>query len=188
MTDMLSDLIEKLSGYRGTRLPHLNQRPSAVLVPVLDADDPALIYTLRADHLKHHASQFSFPGGRIESGETGIQTALRESEEEIGLDPDSTCILGRIDDVYSPRGYHIQCHVGLVRPFEPRLNSDEVAEIIRVPLSDLADSRRHRVETWERDARHLVHFYQFDQGLVWGVTGKITHNLSRLLGVDSQAD
>lgn len=153
-------------------------RHSAVLIPALDRPQKQLLYTKRSRHLKNHAGEISFPGGRIEPGETGWEAALREAEEEIGLPPKQVTYLARLDDVFSPRGFHIECYVGIVSDFQLRINHDEVEHVLYADLDELLDSSLHRVEPWHQ---RKVHFYDFAEGLVWGVTGQITYHLWRAL-------
>jgi 8-oxo-dGTP pyrophosphatase MutT (NUDIX family) len=180
----LADRFARVRDYRPRTLPSGDNRHSAVLIPVRTGDEPTLLYTLRAQNLSHHPGQVSFPGGRIEAGEKPWQAALREAHEEIGLDPATVEFGGRIDDVTSPRGFHVTCFLGFCAPFTPRLQSTEVERLLEVSLSELWDPARHRVQRW--GMRHDVHFYDFEAGTVWGVTGQITHNLANILRVDGE--
>lgn len=128
-------------------------RAAAVAVTVVDAghgadlpgmpesaswlDDAALVLTRRSLKLRNHAGQWAFPGGRIDSGETPEQTALREMREEIGLDMDASYILGRLDDFVTRSGFIITPVViwgGAQRSFEP--NPDEVESVHRIPVQE----------------------------------------------------
>jgi len=174
----LLNRLDALKTYRPQTFPSGDHRDSAVLIPIRTEPTPTLIYTLRAQHLKHHPGQISFPGGRIEAGETSWQAALREAHEEIGLEPERVAYLGQIDDVLSPRGFHVTCFVGSFPSFEPAINHDEVERLVEVDLNELFDEERHREQPW--GMRHRVHYFDFREGTVWGVTGQITLNLRDL--------
>jgi len=168
-----------LADYRPRLLPGEGMRESAVLIPVVSGKSAQILFTLRSRHLNNHAGQISFPGGGIEPGEDPLSAALREAQEEIGLDPKTVATAGRLDDVTSPHGFHIRCYVGLCPPFEPRLNQVEVESLVVVGMDELFDEKRHEIRKWrDRD----VHFFHFEQGIVWGVTGLITYRLRQVLG------
>ena len=174
----LPDLLSALRDYRPKTLPRADHRGSAILVPILAKGRGRLLYTLRNRNLKHHAGQFSFPGGVVEKGESGWQAAVREANEEVGLPRDHVRYLGRLDDVLSPRGFHVQCYAGLVSPFAIAPNQSEVERVIEVELAELFEPQRHEVKDWKG---FPVHFFSFSLGLVWGVTGKITYQLQQTL-------
>ena len=155
--------------------------PAAVLVPIVDRG-PALtvLLTLRTDDLPDHAGQISFPGGRLEPGDDGPEaTALRETEEEIGLDRAHVTILGRLDQYVTGTGFSITPVVGLVKPpFTLTLESREVAEAFEVPLGFLMDPGNH--EYHERVIRGRDrHFHAMPYGdhFIWGATAGMLMNL-----------
>ncbi|MCB9397858.1 MAG: CoA pyrophosphatase [Acidobacteria bacterium] len=164
---------------RPVQLPIQGLKPAAVMIPILE--DGTLLFTERAAHLPHHAGQISFPGGRIEPGESAQQAALRESQEEVGMQPGSVTWLGQLDDVYSPRGYHISCHVAWVRlqTFEP--NPAEVSALHAVSCLQLWQAQRHSTKPWPARPEIAVHYFQLEPVLVWGVTGQILFNLKTRL-------
>ncbi len=181
-SEALFERIKVLEGHQHEERPLLHgMRCAAVMIPILKKQGFPILYTLRSRHLRHHAGQFSFPGGVVEEGETPWQAALREAHEEIGLEAAAVTRLGRISDAYSPRGYHIECFVALVDAFEPTLNEEEVERVIEVDMHQLFDSSRHAEKPWGPNPERLVHYFEFDEGLVWGVTGKITANLREAL-------
>jgi len=180
-TNTHKELFQTLRDHRAREISQENRRSAAVLIPIIhdkNGQFDRLVYTLRSRHLKKHPSQISFPGGMIERGESPWQAALRESHEEIGLLPDSVTLLGRINDVTSPQGFHVQCYVGSCSEFEPKLNEEEVERLVIVPREELFDTSLH--ETQQIGDRHL-HFFHFRQGTVWGVTGRITYDLRQIL-------
>lgn len=149
-------------------------RRSSVLIPILDRPGYPVLFTQRSFELKHHAGQFSFPGGVVETGESPWETALREANEEIGLPENRVSFVGQLDDVFSPLGFHIKCMVGLVQPFELHLNPAEVARVITVPFAELFEPCYHEQLPYKG---RTVHFFHFPAGLVWGVTGQILYTL-----------
>ena len=171
--------LQAIRSHRPRKWPGLGLRNSAVLIPIQEGEKPQILYTMRAAHLKHHPGQISFPGGRIEPGESPWQAAQREAMEEIGLPSSRVHKIGRIDDVVSPRGFHVQCFVARVEAFEPRINRDEVDCIVRVELGELFERQRHETKLW-RGLKKL-HYFHFEEGMVWGVTGQITFYLREIL-------
>lgn len=160
-------------------------RPAAVLVPIVQhADALTVLFTQRTTHLKAHAGQVSFPGGRAEPGDASPEfTALREAEEEIGLKPERVELLGRLPDYHTRTGYVVAPVIGLVVPPlalvpDPR----EVDDIFEVPLAFLLDPANHRRQTREWQGR-TVGFYEMPYGnrYIWGATAGMIVNLSRLL-------
>lgn len=143
-----------------------------------------IVLTRRRDDLNSHAGQISFPGGRREPQETLPQTALRETEEEIGVPPSTVTLLGTLTDIYiPPSDYEVHPFVGWYhngkRPsFQPAVT--EVAEILEVPLSHLLDPTTRKTGPWEfRGMKITVPYYDVDGHMVWGATAVM---LSEFLG------
>jgi 8-oxo-dGTP pyrophosphatase MutT (NUDIX family) len=113
-------------------------RRAAVLVPVVLEPEPHLILTVRTTHLPTHKGQISFPGGSTHDLETPIDAALREAQEEIGLDSSLVQVLGLLDDVWTPQGFHVTPVLGLLeKPVKLEADPNEVARILHVPLEEL---------------------------------------------------
>ena len=152
-------------------------RDAAVLAPVITrSDGPALLFTKRADHLGEHPGQMSFPGGGREPADDDLAaTALREAEEEIGLDPSTAEIVGRLDDIRTVTGYAIRPFVARVPDREYVPDEREVAEIALLSLADLTDPANYDSE--RRDHPHYgetrLHFFRVDGYVVWGATARI---------------
>ncbi len=152
---------------------------AGVLVPlVLQPDGGALIFTRRTETVLTHKGQISFPGGAQEPGDTSaVQAALRESHEEIGLDPARVDVIGQLDDVPTVvSGFVITPIVGVVTIdlSELRPAPLEVKDLLVVPLRRLLDPTVHRAE--ERVAGSLrfpVHYFTIDDDIIWGATGRI---------------
>jgi 8-oxo-dGTP pyrophosphatase MutT (NUDIX family) len=154
-------------------------RPAAVLVPIVDRDEPTVLLTQRTAHLKEHSGQISFPGGKIEADETPREAALREAEEEIGLGSNAVEPLGFLDLYMTTLGYRIAPLLARIAPpFELALNKAEVDETFEVPLSFLMEPKnlqRHSRE-WQGMTRSY-YAIPFETRYIWGVTAGILRNL-----------
>jgi len=160
-------------------------RPAAVLVPVIARDDElTVLFTKRAAHLQDHAGQISFPGGRAEPGDTTpLDTAMRETAEEIGLPRERVDVLGCLSDYTTVTGYRVTPVVGLVNsPLHLRLDELEVAEAFEVPLAFLLDPANHRRETRELQGRTVGYYVmRYGSHTIWGATAGMVVNLYRFL-------
>jgi 8-oxo-dGTP pyrophosphatase MutT (NUDIX family) len=164
---------------------HAEARAAAVLVPIVQrADELTLLFTQRTVHLKAHAGQVSFPGGRAEPGDASAEfTALREAQEEIGLAPERVEILGRLPDYHTRTGYVVAPIIGLLTPpFDLAPDPREVDEIFEVPLAFLLDPANHRRQTRVLQGR-TVGFYEmpYGQRYIWGATAGMIVNFWRFL-------
>jgi 8-oxo-dGTP pyrophosphatase MutT (NUDIX family) len=155
-------------------------RPAAVLIPVIARDEPMVLLTQRTAHLKDHAGQISFPGGKIEPGDASpMAAALRETDEEIGLGANFIEPLGYLDLYLTTFGFRIVPTVARVTPeFALTLNRNEVDDAFEVPLSFLMAPENHhrRSRDWNGLTRH---FYEmpFGERYIWGATAGILRNL-----------
>lgn len=159
-------------------------RAAAVLVPiVLHEGAPSVLLTLRSGHLSSHAGQVSFPGGRIEPGETPEAAALREAAEEVGLDPRLPEILGRLPDHLTGTAYRMTPVVALLRPpLTLAHDPAEVEEPFELPLSVVLDPdspQRHRAERQGRMREYWV--WPHERHFIWGATAAVLVNLATLL-------
>ena len=158
--------------------------PAAVLVPVLAGDDLTVLLTERTGHLKAHAGQIAFPGGRIEPHDAGpLAAALREAEEETGLP--QTCVepLGYLEPYRTGTGYLITPVVALVdRDFPLRPDPAEVESVFEVPLAFLMNEANHRIDArvW-RGAERRFYAIDYEQRYIWGATAGIIRALYRRL-------
>jgi 8-oxo-dGTP pyrophosphatase MutT (NUDIX family) len=143
-----------------------------------------VILTERAAHLSDHPGQVSFPGGRIEADDTGpVATALREAEEEVGLQPELVSVAGSMQEILTGTGFLITPVVGFVEAeFEAVLDHSEVADVFEVPLEFLFGADNLRLSTRDRFGTTLW-MYEFDYAghYVWGATATILRNLTRLI-------
>jgi 8-oxo-dGTP pyrophosphatase MutT (NUDIX family) len=156
-------------------------REAAVLIPVVDhGEEASVILTKRAEKLTSHSGQVAFPGGRIDPTDASPEAAaLREAEEEIGLDPAHVEIIGRMPDYVSGSGYRIAPVLSIVRPgFTLSINEHEVDAAFEVPLRFLMDPANHAQNSREFDSRVWV-YYDMPYGgqRIWGVTAGIIRTL-----------
>jgi 8-oxo-dGTP pyrophosphatase MutT (NUDIX family) len=162
---------------------HQDLKPAAVLVPIILREDGlTMLLTKRTEHLNHHAGQVSFPGGRAETQDASpVDTALRETEEEIGLARDHVEIVGYLDDYQTGTGFHIVPVVGFVTPgFNLTLDEFEVAEAFEVPLDFLFDTANHEQHSRIWNGRERQYYAMPYQGYyIWGATAGMIMNLYR---------
>lgn len=163
--------------------PPQDLKGAAVLVPVIAANPLTVLLTERTDHLPSHAGQIAFPGGKIEEGESPLETALREAWEEIGLEARYVEPLGFIEPYRTGTGFLVTPAIALVRPgFTLNLNHGEVASAFEVPLAFLLDPSNHRVESrfW-RGAERRFYAMPYQERYIWGATAGIIKTLHRRL-------
>lgn len=158
--------------------------PAAVLIPVVARPELTVLLTQRTDSLAHHAGQVAFPGGKMEPGDADpIATALREAEEEVGLNRRFVEPLGYLDAYRTGTGYRIFPVVALVHDgFDLTLDPREVADAFEVPLAFLMDEQNHRthVRPW-RGADRRFYAMPFEQRYIWGATAGIMKNMHQRL-------
>ncbi len=163
---------------------------AAVLVPLVRHDDGLrVLLTRRTAHLKAHAGQISFPGGRTEPDDDGaVATALREAHEEVGLPPLAVDVLGHLPVYTTVTNFVVTPVVGLIRPGLPlRPDPQEVDEVFEVPLAFLMDPAHHRRHRFEHDgqARQFLSMpWQPDPAteyFIWGATAAMLRNFYRFL-------
>jgi 8-oxo-dGTP pyrophosphatase MutT (NUDIX family) len=155
-------------------------RPAAVRVGVVDRPEPAVLLTLRNAELESHAGQIAFPGGKIEAGDASpVAAALREAQEEIGLDHSLVDPIGHLDLYLTFSGFRILPTVARVDPSHRlTLNRAEVDEAFEVPLAFLMDAQNHALHS--RDWKGVIRRYYampFGERYIWGVTAGILRNL-----------
>jgi len=170
--------------------PELEQshvpRPAGVLVPLITRGqgDIRVILTQRSPALSNHAGQVSFPGGRRDAEDIDLtSTALREAEEEIGLERQSVTVLGSLNGYRTGTGYQITPVVGTVPgSFEPRPNPDEVADVFEVPLDLLMDEANYELRSGRWKGRTRQYYaLDYDNRFIWGATAGILIGMSRLV-------
>ncbi|MFN3348109.1 CoA pyrophosphatase [Pseudorhodoplanes sp.] len=157
-------------------------KPAAVLIPVIERDEPMVLLTQRTAHLPQHAGQIAFPGGKIDpTDETPLAAALREAQEEIGLDAGVIDPIGYLDIYMTTLGYRIVPVVARVHPqFTLTINPGEVEDTFEVPLSHLMEPANH--QTHSREWQGMMRSYYaipFGERYIWGVTAGIFRNLQQ---------
>jgi len=174
-----------LEAYRAAELPLEELRSAAVLVVLFSKGGrDHLLFTRRTEHLPHHRGEISFPGGGHDPEDADLlQTALRESDEELGIRPDDVRVYGRLDDVISIHGYRVTPFVGEIDyPYRFQVSAHEIDTVLELPLEDFFDPQVYRVEDWSWQGRlHPVRFYSVRGEEVWGMTAEIVHQFLGLL-------
>jgi 8-oxo-dGTP pyrophosphatase MutT (NUDIX family) len=186
--------------FPGDGRPFFTERavsPAAVLVPLVERDGGlAVLLTRRTDHLRDHAGQISFPGGRHEEGDTSAaDTALREAKEEVGLAREHVEVIGELPVYTTVTSYAVTPVVALVRPpFGLALDAFEVAEAFEVPLQFLMTPAHHQrhVFTFDGGQRQFLSMPWSGRGadgqareyFIWGATAAMLRNLYRFLAAD----
>ena len=161
-------------------------RPAAVLAAIVPQENGAhtLILTKRSSALKHHPGQIAFPGGKQDEGDAGLAaTALREAQEEIGLEPDNVEILGQLPTHETVTSFLVTPFVAVVRaPFEPTPEAGEVDEVFQVPLAHALNPDRFSVEgrRWQGRKRHY-YTVPFGPYYIWGATARMLRTWADLM-------
>jgi 8-oxo-dGTP pyrophosphatase MutT (NUDIX family) len=158
---------------------------AAVLVPLIDRPTGLqVLLTQRASHLKNHPGQISFPGGRIEPADAGPwEAALRETQEEIGLEPRLVTRAGYLQDHLVISGFRVTPAVGFVQPgFTLQLDQTEVESVFEVPLEFVLDARNHRPRNRSIAGHTIItHEIPYEGRQIWGATASMLITFARLL-------
>jgi len=168
-------------------------RPAAVLIPLIrDHHSWLILYTKRTNSLPEHSGQVAFPGGRVDLEDISPEaTALREAQEEIGLDPADVRVLGNLKGLLTVTNYLVTPVIGVIRwPFTVRLASAEVSRIFTIPLEWLADPNNHEIRQRPLPHPHppvpVLYYCPYDGETLWGVSAHITINLLKVLRLDKK--
>ena len=192
MSDLKDQLERSLSKLESKAETEWDATPAAVLIPLYQDDgDWNLLFTRRTDSVDTHAGQVSFPGGQIEDSDVSIvATALREAQEEIGLNPEDVETLGQLNPLFTVTQFLVTPVVGVIPwPYPLRTSPTEVARTFGVPIRWLADPGNLEVKEREplvpgRSIR-VYYFKEYEGETIWGVTARITVNLLHMLDAAS---
>ncbi len=161
-----------------------NARPSAVLVVLADGPDGAeVLLTRRSMQLSNHRGEISFPGGRLDPGETYEQAAVREADEEVGLSPSLVTLVGRLQPIatYVSRSWIVPVVARVDGRLELHGQPDEVDRVLWLPLRDLTTPGTFREEWWHTvQGERPIFFFELDDETVWGATARMLHQLLRV--------
>ena len=156
---------------------------AAVLIGITDRPEPGVILTVRREHMRTHAGQVAFPGGRIDPGENATEAALREAWEELGLQPETADVVGEIDPYRTVTGYVVTPVLAVVEPDQPLSpHEHEVADWFEAPLAFVLDARNQHLKSALFRGRER-HYYEivWNDRRIWGATAAMLVNLSRRL-------
>ena len=183
MSYMIKDIRKRLNRYQPTLLgdsallnDNAQRKQAAVLLPIVNSANPSLVLTERSSQLGSHAGEVAWPGGKQDETDSDLKmTALRESEEEIGLAPQQVEVIAELRPYISKFGLLVTPYVGLVAPDVTFVaNEDEIASIFHVPLDYLLDDPRDVTNIIERHGeRHIVPEYHYEGYRIWGLTSMI---------------
>jgi 8-oxo-dGTP pyrophosphatase MutT (NUDIX family) len=186
VVDELRSFFEK---YERATKPDAPLVRAGVLVPIFEkGGEPHFLLTKRTQDVEHHKGQISFPGGAVDTGDRDIvATALRESDEEIGLPADHVEVLGLFDDLIIPTGFVVTPVVGYVAHMPAlRLNNSEVNSVLEVPLSFFRDPKNRQVLKMMRGGVvRDVYLFPFEHNEIWGATAFIINSFLEKLGANS---
>jgi 8-oxo-dGTP pyrophosphatase MutT (NUDIX family) len=184
--DFRSRLADTLASSEPARVQVNDARDAAVLIPIVAVPEPTLIFTVRTDTLSSHKGQISFPGGSIDPIDaTAKAAALRETHEEIGLDPSSVEVLGELDSFPTyVSGFVVHPVVGWL-PEAPKLtpNPSEVAEVLLVPLGELNEEIRSEPGFSHREQTYPTEAWVWNDHVIWGVTARIIRSFLSTLAI-----
>lgn len=155
-------------------------RTAAVLVPLMDLEEPQVVFTRRAEHLVQHPGQVSFPGGAAEKeDDSAVQTALREAFEEIGLQAEQTRPIGFLDRMDTISDYRVLPVVAFVEgQVDWIIDASEVAEVFTVPLEFVLNKENYSKQSVQRDGKNLrLWSMRWEQHHIWGATASMLLNL-----------
>jgi 8-oxo-dGTP pyrophosphatase MutT (NUDIX family) len=178
---------QALADYIPHRLECGESTPAAILILVYDLGGEAhVLFTERTHQVEHHKGQISFPGGACDDGDDCMQTtALRETSEEIGVNPEDVEIVGQLDDMTTISNFCVTPYVGILRTiseYQFQVNGNEVAQVVQVPLSHLIDDTNMELEVRQHKGKQvLVPAYTYEDHRIWGATARMLRQLLELL-------
>ena len=187
MNSFRKRLVPFFKTYRRVELSNSRLIRAGVLVVVFEKQgEPHFLLTKRTNDVEHHKGQISFPGGAVDPGDRDmVATALRETEEEIGLKADSIEVLGLLDDIEIPTGFVVTPVLGLMNDVPSiTLNRSEVESVLEVPLSFFRDTDNRKVVKMMRGGElRDVYFFNYGEFQIWGATASIINSFLRELAL-----
>ena len=169
--------LKVLDRYSKKRIINSKLINAAVLIPLFSQNGEChLLFTKRTDKVETHKGEISFPGGVQDKTDGNLlETALRETYEEIGINTEDVEILGELDDIETNTNFIISPFVGIIpHPYEFKINEIEIEELIHVPLESLLNGDNFWEESWNYKGRkYPMYFYRYEDNIIWGATGKI---------------
>ncbi|MBL8099812.1 MAG: CoA pyrophosphatase [Anaerolineales bacterium] len=158
-------------------------RSAAVLLPLTYFQNEwHILFTRRTDKVESHKGQVSFPGGASDDGETSEQTALRETHEEIGMNPNDINIIGRLSNMITISKYRVSPMVGVIPfPYAFKIQNAEVARVFTIPLLWLAERNNYWEFSIGDSNRSVIAYHPYDGELLWGATARMTVNFLKTL-------
>ncbi|NVJ60039.1 MAG: CoA pyrophosphatase [Gammaproteobacteria bacterium] len=167
----------------------IDLKPAAVLIPLVERQvgqqlDYQLLLTRRAKHLKHHAGQISFPGGRKEKSDTNLEyTALRETFEEIGISSSQIRILGKLQPHHTITRYSMTPYVGIIKnQYTLKIDPSEVDEAFEVPFNFILNPDNHKLESADfQGQKRFYYTIQYQNYNIWGATARVLVEFSKLV-------
>jgi 8-oxo-dGTP pyrophosphatase MutT (NUDIX family) len=182
--NMINKLREFLSHHQKKTITDEKRKPSAVLVPIYNEEGQChILFIHRTDNVKEHKGQISFPGGARQDGESLLDTALRESQEEVALSPNEVEILGELDDTLTvTSNFVVTPFVGVIPgPNDLRADGWETDELIEVPIASLLDKSSREDKEEVIGGRPVTsYFYHCGDRVIWGATARILHQFLEL--------
>lgn len=168
-------------------IPNRSFKQSAILVPLIVKNEQLhVILTKRCDHLRHHPGQISFPGGKFDSNDQNLlNTALRETQEELGISPNLVNVIGEFPAHHTVSGFSIMPYIALIdNSVKMTINKDEVSELLIIPLSKFINNNYHYAMFINRNNIEMqVYFKPVNGHLIWGATAAIIEQL-RLIVIE----
>ncbi len=185
MEEFESLIKSKLENRKELRLEYPGFRPSAVLMPFFFEDgEIKALFTIRHKDLKHHKGEISFPGGKKDHADKDlIDTALRETKEEVGIDRSQITILGRLDDLFTITRYIITPYIGIINgKFKIQTSDKEVFKVIKVPLYIFGRKGYFQEEAWKQnETTYPIFYYYWRRNIIWGATAYIMNQFIEVI-------
>lgn len=178
---LIRDLQDRLASLPQAPLEIQDFRSAAVVVPLFHSGTSwELLFTVRSDQLSNHAGQVSFPGGKVDRGETLEQAAIRELGEEVGLSIDT--VVGKLRSHASPAKFVVTPIVAFLDwPQQLQINPAEVAEVFTVPIHELKTITPRTETRVIKNTSRVIHYYDYRKHVIWGLTGSIVNDLLELV-------